>query len=168
MQRKDPYICLDMSTHNKQVTYLRSKVNTRQNVQTFEMVKPYFLILLDRYKIPFCSQRSEDKQGYLVSKDGQQRRQPFRVQLNKLNKSTTIKFTSIKVRAYTYITSYLYTRTLSLEKSLHVFLFLSDAFFFFSRLSEGFQTGNPASRQRNPSAASCPKIFPNGPHHFQL
>ena len=38
--------------------------------------------------------------GYLVSKDGPKRRESFREKLNKLNKLTTMKATTIKVLAY--------------------------------------------------------------------
>ena len=57
------------------------------------------LTLLDRYKVPFYHQKLEEQWGYLVSKDGQQRRNPFRVKLNTLNNLTTIKSTTIKVWA---------------------------------------------------------------------
>ena len=52
----------------------------------FENFKPYVSTLLDRYKVLFYQQKLEDKLGYLVSKDGQNRREPFRVKLKKLNK----------------------------------------------------------------------------------
>ena len=63
----------------------------------FENFKPYVLTLLDRYKDPFYHQQLEETWGYIVSKYGLKRRQPFRVKLKKLNKFTTIEFTSIKV-----------------------------------------------------------------------
>ena len=55
------------------------------------------MFLLDRYKVPFYHHKFDGKWGYLVSKDGQTRRTPFRVKLNKLNKLTTIKSTTITV-----------------------------------------------------------------------
>ena len=65
----------------------------------FDNFKLGVLTLLDRYKNPFDHQKLEDEWGYLVSNDGQQRREMVRVKLTKLNKFTTIKFTTIKVRA---------------------------------------------------------------------
>ena len=62
---------------------LRSNFNTRE--------------FNSRELVLFYHQKLEDTMGYLVSKDGQQRRQPFRVKLKNRNKFTTIKFTSIKV-----------------------------------------------------------------------
>ena len=58
--------------------------------KNFETSKPYVLTFLDGYKVPFCAQTLEEKKGYLVSKDCQLRRKPFRVKLNNLKQLTTI------------------------------------------------------------------------------
>ena len=68
----------------KHKTGIRSTINSRLILFIFENVKPEVLTLLDRYKVPFYHHKLEDKWGYLVSKNGQQRREPFRVTLKTL------------------------------------------------------------------------------------
>ena len=80
----------------------RSQVNSLvvTILKQFENFKPWVLTLLDRYKVSFYHQQIKETWGCLVSKDGQQRRKPFRVKLKQLNKLTSIKLTSIKGWAY--------------------------------------------------------------------
>ena len=63
------------------------------------------MTLLDRYKVPFYHQQLEVKWGYLVSKDGQKRREPFRVKLKKQTGLYTYCF-SINVPEHLRMASY--------------------------------------------------------------
>ena len=62
-----------------------------KNVQTLS------IHLLDRYKVSFDHQNLEETWGCLVSKDGQQRRNPFRVKLKNLSKLTMFKLFALRV-----------------------------------------------------------------------
>ena len=80
--------------------YYAQKLIVVKILKIFEHFKPLVLTLLDRYKVPFYHKTLEENMGYLVSKDGQKRREPFRVKFKQLNESTSFKVTTIQVWAY--------------------------------------------------------------------
>ena len=98
------HLGIKIGSKTEPTTIQCSKVNSRSTFcclcfLLFWKFQTLSSTLLDRYKVPFYHQPLEGNWGYIVSKDGQKRREPFRVKLNKLNALTTIKATTTKVWA---------------------------------------------------------------------